>query len=131
MSSEQHSLHICVTCREKNHDDSETRPGKLLYDKMVELCQETGQHHAIKAVKCLVQCDSPCAISINHPDKFSYLLNDISHEQHQDMLLEWFQLYKQADDGIVPFAKRPKILRAKVKGRIPPIHYHEFNNHEG
>ncbi len=118
-----HCLHICISCREKGHDDAETRPGRLLYDRLINEWRD--KDNAIKPVKCLVQCDNPCAVSLSHADKFSYLLSGLNADDDSQDLLTFFKQYQQTDDGIVPFATRPKNLRAKIKGRIPPLNYHE------
>ena len=118
-----HCLHICISCREKGHDDANIRPGRLLYDRLTN--DYHGKDNFIKPVKCLVQCDNSCAVSISHADKFSYLLSGLNADDDCQDLLTFFEQYQQTDDGIVPFATRPKNLRAKIKGRIPPLHYHE------
>ncbi|MCH9852030.1 MAG: DUF1636 domain-containing protein [Alphaproteobacteria bacterium] len=119
----KHCLHICISCREKTHDDADIRPGRLLYDRLVADYQD--KQNFIKAVKCLVQCDNPCAVSLNHADKFSYLLSGLTLDDDMQDLLTFFEQYQQTDDGIVPFSIRPKNLRAKIKGRMPPLDYHE------
>ena len=123
-----HCLHICISCRKKGHDDAETRPGRLLYDALISgysVNNSQDNDNAIKPVKCLVQCDNPCAVSISHADKFSYLLSGLDADEDGQDLLTFFKQYQQTEDGIVPFGTRPKNLRAKIKGRIPPLNYHE------
>ncbi len=123
MGNTTHCLHICISCREKTHDDADIRPGQRLYDKLTHDYQN--KDNSIKAVKCLVQCDNPCAVSLSHADKFSYLLSGLNADTDMKDLLTFFEQYQQSEDGIVPFATRPKNLRAKIKGRIPPLDYHE------
>ncbi|MCH9844619.1 MAG: DUF1636 domain-containing protein [Alphaproteobacteria bacterium] len=123
VKSMKHCLHICISCREKTHDDADIRPGRLLYDRLINEYQD--KDNSIKPVKCLVQCDNPCAVSLSHADKFSYLLSGLNADTDMKDLLTFFGQYQQTEDGIVPFATRPKNLRAKIKGRIPPLNYHE------
>ncbi len=129
MSNANHILHICITCRAKGHDDATPRAGKLFFDAIANKAdsQMMLADAMIKPVKCLVQCDNICAVSLSHPDKFNYLLSGLDPDTHQDDLLNFFEKYCHSADGIVPFAERPKTIKSAIKGRIAPAHYDADN----
>ncbi len=112
----QDILYICVTCRPSGHDEALPRPGQLFFESVRAIALKEQE---ILPMKCLLQCDRPCAAAMVNAYKNSYLLSEITPMQGV-ALLEFFASYVTSADGFVPFGKRPKVMRAKVKGKIPP-----------
>ena len=108
-------LYLCETCRPENHDDSLPRPGAVL---LAEMQEKFGENLDIRGVKCLLQCDNPCAVSMSNANKFSYLLAGIE-SQDMDSLHQLFLAYQKSADGYVPFKERPQMLRPKIIARLP------------
>lgn len=78
---------------------------------------------ALRGVHCMSQCKRPCVVSFTGSEHFTYSFGDLDPEcsQHVRALQEFADLFQNAPEGFVLRSDRPKVLRAGILGRYPPI----------
>ncbi len=69
------------------------------------------------------QCKRPCVEFVAGEEHFTYSVGDLDPEcpQHVMALQEFSELFQNAPEGFVLRSERPKVLRAGILGRSPPI----------
>ena len=115
-------LSICTRCRDGREHIYETRGGARLAEKFMKYA---GEHNslALRGVHCMSQCKRPCVVSFAGAEHFTYSFGDLDPEcsQHVRALQEFAELFQNAPEGFVLRSERPKVLRAGILGRYPPI----------
>ena len=115
-------LSICTRCRDGREHIYETRGGARLAEKFMKYA---GEHNslALRGVHCMSQCKRPCVVSFAGAEHFTYSFGDLDPEcsQHVRALQEFAELFQNAPEGFVLRSDRPKVLRACILGRYPPI----------
>ena len=115
-------LSICTRCRDGREHIYETRGGARLAKKFMKYA---GEHNslALRGVHCMSQCKRPCVVSFAGAEQFTYSFGDLDPEcpQHVSALQEFAELFQNAPEGFVLRSERPKVLRAGILGRYPPI----------
>ena len=116
------TLHVCVTCRAGEQDDTAVRHGRLLHDALTEAQrrQDGRASFRIVEVECLSNCSRGCSAALTGPGRWSYIYGDLS-EASVDDLLTGAARYAATLDGLVPWRERPVIFRKGVIARIPPL----------
>jgi predicted metal-binding protein len=116
------TLHVCVTCRAGEEDDTAIRHGRRLYDALTEAQrrQDGNASFRIVEVECLSNCSRGCSAALTGPGRWSYIYGDLS-EASVDDLLTGAARYAATSDGLVPWRERPTIFRKGVIARIPPF----------
>ena len=115
-------LSICTRCRDGREHIYGTRGGTRLAEKFIKYA---GEHNslALRGVHCMSQCKRPCVVSFAGTEHFTYSFGDLDPECPQDVraLQEFAELFLNAPEGFVLRSDRPKVLRAGIRGRYPPI----------
>ncbi|MHC8491124.1 DUF1636 family protein [Thalassospira sp. SM2505] len=115
-------LNICITCTASNADaQTDPRHGKMLFDRMVELCAERDLPFDLRPAECLTNCKSGCSVALNGSGKWGYVYGNVDPETMIDDLCDLATRYADSDDGIVAWRERPETLRRNVIARIPPL----------
>jgi predicted metal-binding protein len=115
------TLHVCVTCRAGEADDTAIRHGRRLHDALTEVQRRGGSaSFRIVEVECLSNCNRGCSAALTGPGRWSYIYGDLS-EASVDDLLTGAARYAATSDGLVPWRERPTIFRKGVIARIPPV----------
>jgi predicted metal-binding protein len=109
------TLLVCVTCK------SDGGPlGAGLFAALGErLAAEP--HIALVAVECLSVCKRPCTVALAAPGKWTYVVGDLTREDHIEDIATAARLYAASPGGIVPWRERPLSFRKGVVSRTPPL----------
>ena len=115
-------LSICTRCRDGREHIYETRGGTRLAEKFLKYVDKHTSL-ALRGVHCMSQCKRPCVVSFTGSEHFTYSFGDLDPECPQDVraLQEFAELFLNAPEGFVLRSDRPKVLRAGILGRYPPI----------
>jgi predicted metal-binding protein len=108
------TLLVCVTCK------SERGPlGAALYEAL-EARLADGDI-GLKPVECLSVCKRPCTVALAAPGKWTYVVGDLSRDDHIEDIVAAARRYAAAPDGLVPWRERPLSFRKGVISRTPPL----------
>lgn len=119
------TVFVCTTCGSTWQDGKRigTSAGEFLLQDLQTALADSGVQ--FQPVKCLSACLNPCAVAIAAPGKFSYILGQLPAKDQRpetvQALVEFVQLHQQKEDGFIPYAERPELLKNRVLGRIPPL----------
>ena len=117
-------LHVCTSCREPGtpREPRESRPGFKLYRELRAAFRESplGEHVEVRPAECLSLCPRPCGIALTSPGAWSYLFGDQRPGESASDIVDCVSLYIDTEDGFMPRERRPKRLRASIRGRVPP-----------
>ena len=117
-------LHVCTSCRASGstREPWESRAGFRLYRELRAAFHESPlrQHVEVKPAECLSLCPRPCGIALTSPGAWSYLFGDQHPGESAGDIVECVSLYIDTEDGFMPRERRPKLLRASIRGRVPP-----------
>jgi predicted metal-binding protein len=105
---------VCVTCK-----SDEGPMGAALYEALeARLADEA---IALKAVECLSVCKRPCTVALAAPGKWTYVVGDLSRDDHVEDIVTAARRYAATNDGLVPWRERPLPFRKGVISRTPPL----------
>jgi predicted metal-binding protein len=108
------TLLVCVTCK------SEAGAlGAGLYEALAGRLAEAGV--ALQPVECLSVCKRPCTVALAAPGKWTYVVGDLSRDEHIEDIVTAATRYAAAPDGLVPWRERPLPFRKGVVSRTPPL----------
>jgi predicted metal-binding protein len=109
------TLLVCVTCK------SDGGPlGAGLFAALGErLAAEPDI--ALVAVECLSVCKRPCTVALAARGKWTYVVGDLTREEHIEDIAIAARLYAASPGGIVPWRERPLSFRKGVVSRTPPL----------
>ena len=115
-------LSICTRCRDGREHIYETRGGTRLAEKFMKYVDKHTSL-ALRGVHCMSQCKRPCVVSFTGSEHFTYSFGDLDPECPSVVraLQEFAELFQNAPEGFVLRSDRPKVLRAGILGRYPPI----------
>ena len=115
-------LSICTRCRDGREHIYETRGGARLAEKFMKYVDKHTSL-ALRGVHCMSQCKRPCVVSFTGSEHFTYSFGDLDPECPSVVgaLQEFAELFQNAPEGFVLRSDRPKVLRAGILGRYPPI----------
>jgi len=60
-------------------------------------------------------------VALAAPDKWTYVVGDLSRESHLDDIVAAARRFAQSHDGLVPWRERPLAFRKGVISRTPPL----------
>jgi predicted metal-binding protein len=115
------TLHVCVTCRAGEDGDAGPRPGRRLYDALIDAQrrQDKLPSFRIVEVECLSNCNRGCTVALSGPGRWTYVYGDLNQDCIDDVITG-AERYAATTDGLVPWRERPAIFRKGVIARIPP-----------
>jgi predicted metal-binding protein len=124
MHDETPVLSICTTYRDGLETSDCLRGGaRLAQHILARNVDLTTAIVKLRGVRCISQCKRPCIASLCGHGRFSYIFGDLDPERsdHVDALLELIARYRTAPEGFLERQDRPKLLRANILGRLPPL----------
>jgi predicted metal-binding protein len=120
-----HTLFVCTTCTYSRTDQefAGKRGGQhLLEDLLSEQANwDLTPFLQIQPVECMSACTRSCAISLAATGKYTYLFGDLPALESAAAILECADLYVNSDNGYLPWANRPQLLKNGILARIPPL----------
>lgn len=126
----QHIIFVCTSCgsSHKTKQYVAKSGGERLLEKLQTLyCAWTLQDEfSIQPVECMGVCEQACAIAFVSPNKQTYLFGSLpgdatSVEATATAVLQCASQYCAKSNGLLPYSKRPELLRAGAIARIPPM----------
>jgi predicted metal-binding protein len=127
---DQHALFVCTNCGSSHEakQDGVKSDGERLLEKLQRLSADWAlqDNFAIQPVECMGVCDQACAIAFVSPHKQTYLFGSLPADAASvaataTAVLTCAGQYHAKPDGLLPYAKRPELLRAGAIARIPPM----------
>ncbi|MBF9043672.1 DUF1636 domain-containing protein [Rhodobacterales bacterium HKCCE4037] len=114
-------LLVCIKCKrgEEVTEDGE-RPGTRLFESL----RAEGMPEGVRLtpVDCLQNCDHGCSVAFRGGDaRWTYVYGNLHEGSHLDLLTEGAALYREANDGIIPWRQRPDHFKRNCIARIPPV----------
>lgn len=114
-------LTVCETCGYDADNPDAPRPGAALAT-LFEACERDGVQ--LRRTVCLMSCERPCAVTLQAPRKYSYVICDLPVEQASvDALYDFAQSYALSDDGTVAWSDWPEQVKGRFAARIPWIEH--------
>jgi predicted metal-binding protein len=115
------TLHVCVTCRVGEDGDAGPRPGRRLYDALIDAQRRKDKSPSFRIVEveCLSNCNRGCSVALSGPGRWTYVYGDLDQTSIDDVITG-AERYAATADGLVPWRERPTIFRKGVIARIPP-----------
>ena len=115
-------LSICTRCRDDRENVYDSRGGTRLAEAFMKRVP-ADVDFSVRGVYCMSQCTRSCVVSFTAPDRFTYTFGDLDPENPGDLdaILNFAKMYKNAPEGFVLRNDRPKVMRAGILGRFPPI----------
>ena len=108
-------LVACTTCRLPGALPDAPRDGARLSAALAA----KGVHH--RQQECLSVCTRGCAVVFRGPGRRTCVRGAPDPDRHLSDLLEIIRTHAQAPDGMVPWRRRPEIIRKNTIARIPPL----------
>jgi predicted metal-binding protein len=109
------TLLVCVTCK------SDQGPlGAGLFAALGERFAAEPDI-ALRPIECLSVCKRPCTVALAAPGKWTYVVGDLTREEHIEDIVTAARLYAASPGGIVPWRERPLSFRKGVVSRTPPL----------
>lgn len=119
------TLYVCTSCRPPGtpHEPRESRPGFKLYQELRAAFDESPLGHDVdvRPTECLSLCPRPCGIALSKPGAWTYLFGDQHPGVGAGDILKCVSFYVDTGNGFMPRKQRPKLLRASILGRVPPL----------
>lgn len=114
-------LLVCIKCK-RGSDVSEDgdRPGSVLYDRLA--AREMPERVTLTAVECLQNCDSGCSVAMRGgEERWTYVYGNLHEASDTDLLIEGAALYRDTQDGLIPWRQRPEHFKRNCIARVPPL----------
>ena len=123
------TLIVCETCGYDAEKDDDIRPGRQLYQELIQALEIRQQENSdqyqkvtIKPFSCLMACKRHCAVQVRDDNKMSYTLGDLVPQQdHIDGLLDYVALHQASERGVVAYKQWPEMIKGKFITRFPPL----------
>ncbi|PJE27821.1 Predicted metal-binding protein [Pseudooceanicola antarcticus] len=125
LETTESELLVCIKCRgvAAHGDEDPRRPGRQLYDQLVE--QDLPEGTRLRAVECLQNCDYGNTVALRGPGRWTYVYGNLDAGQHANVLLEGLALYHGTEDGLIPWRQRPEHFKRNCVARVPPVLFTE------
>ena len=114
-------LLVCIKCK-RGTDVSEDgeRPGTALFESLLSRNMPDGV--TLTAVECLQNCESGCSVAMRGgADRWTYVYGNLHEASDTDLLIDGVALYRDTNDGLIPWRQRPEHFKRNCIARIPPL----------
>lgn len=111
-----HTLFICTTCKRA---PAESALGPDFIDALAQSDLPAGM--TVVGTACMSNCTRPLSAALAAPGKATYMLAEVDPATDLEPLVELARLYVEKPDGQTKLLERPKAIRRKIIGRIPPL----------
>jgi predicted metal-binding protein len=128
--NDQHIIFVCTGCgsSHKTKQYVVKSGGERLLEQLKILHHDWTLHDEfeIHPVACMGVCEQSCAIAFISPGKQTYLFGGLpgetsSVELTATAVLDCARQYHAKPNGMLPYSKRPELMRAGAIARIPPM----------
>jgi predicted metal-binding protein len=125
-----HVLFVCTSCgsSHKTKQYVAKSGGERLLEKLKSLHRNWAlqDEFSIQQVECMDVCDQACAIAFASPHKHTYLFGRLpadaeSVDTTAAAVLSGASQYHSKSTGLLPYSRRPELLRTGTIARIPPV----------
>ncbi len=118
-------VHVCTNCQHPDYKARRLRKtgGKALPEVLKAALEEQGLDHIFKIelITCLGNCKKRCRISVAAPERWSWLIGNLSPEDDFIELMNFLRAWQGAENGLIPKEERSKWLLRHGLGRVPPL----------
>jgi len=112
-------LLVCVKCRRgQEMPEDARRPGQRLFEA---LDGQMPDGVALRAVECLQNCDHGCTVALRGPGRWTYVYGNVDDVSHSDVIAQGAALYRDTQDGLIPWRARPEHFKRNCIARVPPL----------
>ncbi|MGX9354514.1 DUF1636 family protein [Roseobacteraceae bacterium S113] len=113
-------LLVCIKCkRGENVSEGGDRPGAVLFEALQ--AGEMPEGVTLTPVECLQNCDYGCSVAMRGgAQRWSYVYGNFHEASDTDLILEGAALYRDTQDGLIPWRARPEHLKRNCIARLPP-----------
>ncbi|MEZ5812643.1 MAG: DUF1636 family protein [Rhizobiaceae bacterium] len=108
---------VCSSCRDEADSDTHPRPGLLLGERVRMIAGDDDLD--VVQVECLANCKRRLSAAVAKPGGWTYVFGHLTVDDAED-LVEGARLYRDADNGLIPWRGRPDCLKRGLIARIPP-----------
>ena len=114
-------LLICTKCKRGTEISGEPdRPGTTLFESLA--ASDLPEGVTLTPVECLQNCDRGCSVPMRGCDlRWTYVYGNLHEVADTALLLDAIMLYRNTDDGLIPWRQRPEHLKRNCIARIPPL----------
>ncbi|WP_375174948.1 DUF1636 family protein [Pseudooceanicola sp.] len=114
-------LLVCIKCKRGTDVSAEgERPGTALYERLA--AQDMPEGVTLTPVDCLQNCDHGCSVAMRGgDDRWTYVYGNLHEASDTDLLLDGVSLYRDTNDGLIPWRQRPEHFKRNCIARIPPL----------
>lgn len=112
---------MCTTCRRGDEpaEPKDSRSGAKFFAAIAEAASGRADL-VVQPVECLLNCNHGCNIALRADGKWSYHFGDLDPGEQVAHVLALADMHGNAQDGEVPWGKRPEAIKRKAISRIPP-----------
>lgn len=111
------TIYVCTSCRNEANSDDHPRPGLLFAGKVGEAA--AADDLVVEEVECLANCKRRLSAALVKPGGWTYVFGELNLDNADD-LVEGARLYRDTDNGLIPWRGRPECLKRGLVARIPP-----------
>lgn len=113
---------VCSTCRftADERDNPEGMRGGGLFAKAVrEAASADG--FEVQEMACLFACSQRCVVHLRAEGKIGYVLGKFEPDADSARaVVDYFRLYKDSEEGVVPYKDWPEGVKGHFLVRVPP-----------
>ncbi len=110
------SVLVCSSCRGEAEPEAVPRPGSLLAGDARRAARGTGV--AVREVACLGNCKRGLSAAIFRTGCWAYVFGGLGTGSGAD-LVAGARLFRESNDGLLPWRGRPEALKRGLVARIP------------
>jgi predicted metal-binding protein len=111
------TLTVCETCGYDANNPNAPRPGATLAHLFEN---HTPADVRVERTRCLMSCERPCALALQSPEKYSYVLCDLPADLATiEALTTFCEHYATSESGIVAWKHWPDEIKGRFAARIP------------
>ena len=111
------TLTVCETCGYDASKPDAARPGASLA-QLFEAHDIPGVR--LQRTRCLMSCERPCAVALQTPHKYSYVLCDLPVDNTTvEAIYRFARLYEESEDGTVAWSDWPEEVKGRFAARLP------------
>lgn len=114
-------LLVCIKCKRGKElaEDGESR-GAVLFKKLA--ASELPECVALIPVNCLQNCHQGCSVVMRGGGhRWTYVYGNLHEASDAPLLIEGISLYRDTQDGVIPWRQRPEHFKRNCVARIPPL----------
>jgi predicted metal-binding protein len=117
-------LFVCDTCRFRpDQRECDGRSGGVHFAEHIERRLRDAPVAGVRLhrISCLMACSRHCTVHVRSAGKLGYVIGDFAPDAASAVtLLEYVDLYRQSETGVVPYRSWPNAIKGHFIARTPP-----------